>query len=638
MKKTKKKLLLVVLFSLFFFPKSVYALGEGETRKLYMNFDIQPNGDLKVYEVAELKPSFNGRLRTLAYKNLQAGNFTGKKEDFNGSDIYNASGISSLIISDVDINSVKAYNLRNLSLGNNYTITYQGEAGSSGVYESSNTDNGLSLKIFNPSTNNRAFYMEYTYDNAVVVHNDVAEVAWNILGYSYEDEIEELVVYVNLPSDDSNAKRWLRGPLDGKINKVNNKTSKITYTNLKPGNAISFRIMFDKSLVPYATKVSGVNGKENIMAVEQEAADAANAQRKKARIIQGTIKYGTIIWYITLLVLVILVIQDKKRREQCDFNMDYYRDFPGEYGPEVLEYLLKKQVTDTSLSASLLNLIDKGSINVEEDPKNKGNYVFTKVVEKQQGLTEAELILERLIFEIVGKGDTVDLATIKAYGVKYDPSNKFLNTFDSWKSKVVKAAEAEKFYTNSPIINKATVAFSLSGLIITTIACIFESDFTPAYLAFVFSIVIILIIMSFKYRSPKGVLHYKQWMAFKHFLEDFGTMDEKELPEIIIWEKYLVYATVLGCADKLERDMKTRISQMSASKDIYNDPYYYGYYHRMFVYDSFGRGIRTGIHSSYSNSLSANVAHSSNSSGGGFGGGASSGGGSFGGGGGGGHF
>ena len=32
-----------------------------------------------------------------------------------------------------------------------------------------------------------------------------------------------------------------------------------------------------------------------------------------------------------------------------------------------------------------------------------------------------------------------------------------------------------------------------------------------------------------------------KWTAFKKFLNDFGSFDVKELPEIKLWERYLVF-------------------------------------------------------------------------------------------------
>ena len=43
--------------------------------------------------------------------------------------------------------------------------------------------------------------------------------------------------------------------------------------------------------------------------------------------------------------------------------------------------------------------------------------------------------------------------------------------------------------------------------------------------------------------------------AFKNFLNDFSTMDEKDLPDIKLWEKYLVYAQVFSLADELRKQI-----------------------------------------------------------------------------------
>ena len=56
-------------------------------------------------------------------------------------------------------------------------------------------------------------------------------------------------------------------------------------------------------------------------------------------------------------------------------------------------------------------------------------------------------------------------------------------------------------------------------------------------------------------------------MAHKRFLEDFSRFDEKELPEVILWDKYLVYASILGCADELSKQMEVKINAMDTSSD-----------------------------------------------------------------------
>ena len=57
-------------------------------------------------------------------------------------------------------------------------------------------------------------------------------------------------------------------------------------------------------------------------------------------------------------------------------------------------------------------------------------------------------------------------------------------------------------------------------------------------------------------RTKEGNEEYLKWIGLKNFMNDSGKMDVKELPEVRLWEKYLVYAVSLGCASKLAKTMK----------------------------------------------------------------------------------
>ena len=55
--------------------------------------------------------------------------------------------------------------------------------------------------------------------------------------------------------------------------------------------------------------------------------------------------------------------------------------------------------------------------------------------------------------------------------------------------------------------------------------------------------------------------------GMKKFLSDFGRFDEKELPEIILWEKYLVYAAAFGIAAKVEKAMQLKIKEFNLNQN-----------------------------------------------------------------------
>jgi uncharacterized membrane protein len=107
-------------------------------------------------------------------------------------------------------------------------------------------------------------------------------------------------------------------------------------------------------------------------------------------------------------------------------------------------------------------------------------------------------------------------------------------------------------------------------------------------------------------------------------LLDFGRFNEKELPEIALWEKYLVYATVFGIADKVSKAMEIKIKDMGVDSNMTLYPHLYMNHY-------FAHNLAGAINMARTASISK-IAQSQVSSGSGHGGGFSGGGG-FGGGG-----
>jgi uncharacterized membrane protein len=50
-----------------------------------------------------------------------------------------------------------------------------------------------------------------------------------------------------------------------------------------------------------------------------------------------------------------------------------------------------------------------------------------------------------------------------------------------------------------------------------------------------------------------------RWRSFRRFLTEFSSLPEAPALAVVIWERYLVYATALGCADEVEKQVKALI-------------------------------------------------------------------------------
>ena len=183
------------------------------------------------------------------------------------------------------------------------------------------------------------------------------------------------------------------------------------------------------------------------------------------------------------------------------------------------------------------------------------------------------------------------------------------------------------------IIAIVILIFSSIGLIYLGVTNHFVYNAIPFFVVTIISAIILLIYTFIaRKRTTKGATEYVRWVAFKRFLKDFGRMDEKELPEVALWEKYLVYAVVLGCAKKLSKTMKIKMETMNIDSSITFDPYTFTHFAVI------SHAVSSSVHSAHAASSVSSSGGSSWSSGSGGGGGFSGGGGAGGGGGGGGRF
>ena len=65
------------------------------------------------------------------------------------------------------------------------------------------------------------------------------------------------------------------------------------------------------------------------------------------------------------------------------------------------------------------------------------------------------------------------------------------------------------------------------------------------------TLIAMLIVSGIRKWTRYGVEQVAMWKAFKKFLLHFSNMDRAEIPSIVIWEHYLVYAISLGVAKEV---------------------------------------------------------------------------------------
>lgn len=611
---------IILFFLLLLVPTIVYA---DTTDKYYIEATIKENGDMAVKELKILAGDYNGLYTNLRYANYGLPTFTGIIDDFEGSRIYNASNIEDIKVYDLSQDNLSFNNI--LDRSSAYTLVTSANVGDYGVYTNESTSNGANLTVYLPSSYEKASLVTYTLKDVVVIHNDVAEIAWDFIGDNYEDDINSLIITIKLPGNSEELRVFSHGPLNGFNEIVNDAEVKATWDNLPAYQAVDVRVVFDKALVKEGTKLSNTNGLENILEVEKKRADLANEERARVKKTYTilSILFGTYIGGAIVIAILYYFKYDKEHK--VNFNGDYYREFIEDYDVEVIDFLFNKSITPNAMSASIMNLIYKKKIEIEKIMiKNKEYYEF--VLKTKDGVSDSERHLLNFLFDKVGNGQKFNLKELKDYakGVK---SQTFLASYNTWKNSVTLDGENQSFYENLGKPKFFGILYALLGGGLFYLNLYYQTDIAFGYLLFPVALVLFIYMVAFKRRTKKGAEHYTKWKAFKKFLNDFGNFKEKDLPEVKLWERYLVYAVIFGIAPKVEKAMNVKIHEIDPNGTMYPNTF------MPFYYINMNSEISHAITSAVHESVTSAIAQSTQSSSGGFGGGSSFGGGGFGGGG-----
>lgn len=672
-----KKILYFLILLLL--PISVEAYGIDNYR---MDVTVLENGDLHVYEMFELTGKYNGMERIINYKsNYNSGygntlSSTGNAAIYNGSNIVLNAIKGVKFSNDADLKTIE---------GDTFTKVSSAQNGKYGVYTLKSSGYGYTYRMYNPSKEHKAFYLDYMIKDMAITHEDVTEVGWNIFT-SMNESIGNLEIYIHIPNNKDLLMVWAHGPLWGDTKIIDNETLYVNIQGLDANEAIDVRFVFDKILTTQKTTDMAVLDK--IVNIEAKLAQEADLKRDQAynriknnaqylvndaernvkrdyyeaaldavnlitreedqelkksledrlavvleQIEKEELRYKIINYSIGTVYLIGLIFLTGRtyikydKEYEPEFKNKYYRDFPAEYSPSTVGYLMRRKVNTDDLSAGIMDLIRKKAlVYTPLDEKGK-DFKFTKG-QSVELTKEEEKIMEFLFYN-----DKIEAISLKELKRKArDEYLVFIERYKSWELISTAHAKKEDFYEEKEDFRVACVFYAIIGIIYG----IYGMFRLPIFIALiVISIICMIYFVTYTKRTKKGNEEYVKWKGLKNFMEDFGTMDTKELPEIELWDKYLVYAITLGCADKLSKVMEIKVKEMGDGVTV--TTFDLNQIHNLArINQSITSAVATTMSSAYSEKTAREASSSSSSDG--FGGGFSGGGGSFGGGGGGGRF
>ena len=130
MKKIKIVFVFIIIILILLLTNKVFAEEEA-TKLLYQDITINEDGSITIKEAAWLEGEYNGRLRSIDFKNPYATKFTGIYSNFTGNtDIYDGTGIENIKVYDISQENFKSI----YDIGKEETVYEQVKKSSNGNF------------------------------------------------------------------------------------------------------------------------------------------------------------------------------------------------------------------------------------------------------------------------------------------------------------------------------------------------------------------------------------------------------------------------------------------------------------------------------------------------------------------------
>lgn len=531
-----QKLLLFFIVLLIAVIVFVFPVSSGEARSLEIvqvdiRAEIMPNGDLKIVENRTI--DFNGQFR--------------------GADLK-------IYFKDIEL-----YSRVQVREGENYyTLVEQFPTSEPGTYSIKDFGEEYfmvdwSFDVFNEK---RTFTIEYIARDAVIAHNDVAELYYQFVGDEWDFPSSNVLVTLVLPEGaaDGEVLVWGHGPQHGSVNIDNPQQLTWMVSPLPARTFLEARVVFPLVLIPESTRRSGSEALPAILSEEKRWAAQANLSRQAK-------KYQ--VYFSSFIFLpagmVIFYMRRKALNRKNVYKGSYYRDLPGEYSPVAAGYLWNKKKMKTHyLTAHILDLARRHHLRIEEtinegaDKKNKGSQDYRLIeLDSEEVISPHDLLVKEFFFKTVydkftdaDNAEKQDSQKVVSFRQIQDYAKKnpltFHGFYRNWCNEAGKLGEKEKFFKNKSFYGWGRLPMVLM-IALAVIAVVWWELYYLAVALFVIPFIIL-------FASPKiyyteyGADQASKWRSFRRYLLHFSKMERSTVPSLVIWEHYLVYAVVLGVA------------------------------------------------------------------------------------------
>lgn len=549
---------------------------------------IMENGNMHVEEYLKyhFNESMNGVFRDILYKYT----FNGQSDDLKATSArYQAGEISNLKVytSDQSFNA-----LEESTLGEETSVSN----GMDGIYTiTENLDDGYrkNIKVYSPVSSGKNKYIKYEYDieDVAVKYNDAGEIYWNFLGADWECKIDNLeinVTFENQTTSPENIKVYPHSYTKNITSKVDNNNIYINATDISSNMAVDVRIVFPDEVLTFAKKT--IN----------EDYDYTSLKEIEDTMTQGRNRYflsknlSVIIFIAGIVGLIVIIVEANKivsKGKKKGKKLEIYTDILDKYSLGEYSCILNMYggySNSNLLLATVLDLSDRKYIIMEPEKKlkkskfDKIEYNYNLKLNNDMDystLNEYELNIINYLFN--GKiGNITNITNFKYTNFELNERLKELSKnsvriMEYNKYCMAENAEVTKRIYNS--VPKGLIKFVVTFVIIFIALFIInlfvispvisDSSLVLAMFSIFIGIFVAVFTSSAKSLKEEYLDDYNKLMGLKKYLKEYSTLKDRYPIELVLWNRYLVFAALFGIADKVGKEFKEELIAKGYDED-----------------------------------------------------------------------
>ena len=239
---------------------------------------------------------------------------------------------------------------------------------------------------------------------------------------------------------------------------------------------------------------------------------------------------------------------------------EYFRDLPDD-PPAVVNGLMHwGTIGPVGFSATILDLAQRGFLTVREVREDrvlladKVDYELTRTDADRAALMGFE---RSALDQVFADGSPVMQSDIAKNARAHQAES--LGRWKSFKADAATSLRGRKYingHRSKPFLLNilAAIVVGLAGFAAVSLRLWVIGGVAIAWAAVQLALTPLL-----RQRSSEGQVRFMQWRGVRNYLRDFSQLADAPVGHLVLWERYLVYATALGVSDELAQGLAVHL-------------------------------------------------------------------------------